>query len=350
MSTVLSRLASITAIRDIELFELSVLKTLTEILKVRGISLYKFSDANIPNRLLRYSSETIQSNKQRRQDESHEIQIMDIEVPDYITLAQQWILSTNKPYSLHREGAYLTVYPIIGPNSIVGYVSIEMPKQMTEGENVAITSMLKIFHNFHTLLEENQKDKLTGLLNRKTFDDSIAKIQTLMPSTVSDVFLGIEQRIDVNQRQFWLAVIDIDHFKSINDTFGHVYGDEVLLLVAQLMKHNFRDTDLLFRFGGEEFVIIANSKSKDSIHKALERFRYSIEQFSFPQINQVTVSIGATQISESFVLATEVVGRADSAMYYAKHNGRNRVFFYEDLIAQGKIEKTTELTGSIDLF
>jgi diguanylate cyclase (GGDEF)-like protein len=350
MSFVLSKLASITAIRDVELFELSVLKTLAEILKTSNISLYKFNSSNIPCRLLRYSTEKSQTNTQRRIDESHELHISDIDVPDHIKLAQQWIASTNKPYSIQKTDHYLTIYPVIGSTSIVGYVSIKMVHEPTETEKFAITSILKISHNFHSLLEENQKDKLTGLLNRKTFDDTINKIQSLLPySPQAAEYNGKENRTTQLPDNFWLAVIDIDYFKKINDNFGHVYGDEVLLLVSQLMKQSFRNTDLLFRFGGEEFVVIVRGRNKKDAETILDRFRKMIAQYQFPQISQVTVSIGITQITEQFIIATDIVGRADMALYYAKENGRNQLFFYEDLLAAGKIKNTIEI-GSIDFF
>ena len=296
MPSVLSKLASITAIRDVELFELSVLKTLTEILKTSEVSLYKFNSDNVPCRLLRYSTERSHTNAQRRIDESHELQIYDIAVPEHIRLAQQWIFSTNKPYSIQKDDHYLTVYPVIGLTHIVGYVSINMGQEPTETEKFVITSILRISHNFHSLLEENQKDKLTGLLNRKTFDDNITKIQSLLPySGEVSQYEGREKRGQDLPANFWLAVIDIDYFKRINDNFGHVYGDEVLLLVSQLMKQNFRSTDLLFRFGGEEFVVILRARCQKDAETVLQRFRTSIEQYPFPQIPRVTVSMGATQ-------------------------------------------------------
>lgn len=350
MSSVLSKLATITAIRDIELFELSVLKTLTEILKTSDVSLYKFNSENIPCRLLRYSTEQRHTNTQRRIDESHELHIYDIEVPEHIRLAQQWIASTNKSYSIQKKDHYLTVYPVIGSAQIVGYVSINMAHEPTETEKFIITSILRISHNFHSLLEENQKDKLTGLLNRKTFDENITKIQSLLPyrGEVSQ-YDGQEKRLQELPDSFWLAVVDIDFFKRINDNFGHVYGDEVLLLVSQLMKQNFRSTDLLFRFGGEEFIVIIRVRSQQDAETIFQRFRKSIEQYQFPQIPRVTVSMGATQITEQFAIASAIVGRADMALYYAKDNGRNQLFFYEDLLANGELQNPIE-EGSIDLF
>src|SRR3546814_19890916 len=84
--------------------------------------------------------------------------------------------------------------------------------------------------------------------------------------------------------RYWLAVADIDHFKRINDTLGHLYGDEVLLLLAQVMKRSFRHDDLLFRFGGEEFVIVISAPDRGSANIAFDKFRRNVETFTFPQV------------------------------------------------------------------
>lgn len=215
---------------------------------------------------------------------------------------------------------------------------------------MVVTSLLSISHNFHSLLEENQKDKLTGLLNRKTFDENINKIQDLL-NTKPDTpqFTGTEKRSPTPATEYWLAILDIDHFKRINDTFGHVYGDEVLLLLSQTMKKTFRSNDLLFRFGGEEFIAIVQVASKQSAEQVFERFRKTIEEFEFPQVGRVTISIGATQIMQQHAIASDIVGRADQALYYAKENGRNSLHFHENLVEQGILQENVE-EGDIELF
>src|SRR6202011_3687326 len=94
----------------------------------------------------------------------------------------------------------------------------------------------------------------------------------------------------------WLALIDIDRFKSINDGYGHLFGDEVLLLVSQLMKRSFRGADQLFRFGGEEFVVLLDRASEPGAQIVLERLRTTIGEHEFPQVGQVTISVGYTRI------------------------------------------------------
>jgi Diguanylate cyclase, GGDEF domain len=90
----------------------------------------------------------------------------------------------------------------------------------------------------------------------------------------------------------WLGLVDIDKFKCINDNYGHLFGDEVLLLVSQLMKKSFRGTDQLFRFGGEEFVIVLDHATTEGVEVAFDRLRETIAAFEFPQVGRVTISLG----------------------------------------------------------
>ena len=192
---ILSEVASLTSIRDIEIFEFSFLRTLAEMLKVQDICIYKFNNIHEPCRLLRYSSETEKTDSKHSVAEFKEIQVADIKVPEEIKRAQDWIESTDRIYSVQKDDLFYMVYPIAGLQGIVGYLSINLYKQLTETENLVITSLLSISHNFHSLLEENQKDKLTGLLNRKTFDENVSKIQTTLNSIhQADSYSGNEKR------------------------------------------------------------------------------------------------------------------------------------------------------------
>ncbi|WP_349431142.1 GGDEF domain-containing protein [Methylomarinum sp. Ch1-1] len=347
----MNKLASLTRIRDVEAFELSVLKTLAELLKIKQLSMYKVDDRHSSCYLLTYTAEN--DNQQASQGdgvEFHKALISDDDIPGYVKTAFAWIESTNSPYTLAQDDVYQTVYPVIGAKNIVGYISLQLPHRLNETEALVINSILSIAHNFHILLQENQEDKLTGLLNRKTFEDSINKIQALLTQgEVDERYSGIEKRRADSAGHFWLAIMDIDHFKRINDNYGHVYGDEVLLLVAQLMRESFRGEDLLFRFGGEEFVVILKGDAVEGVAKVLERFRRNVETYHFPQIDFVTISIGATQVTERHAIPADIVGRADQALYYAKAQGRNQLRFYEDLVASGSIKERIE-EGTIELF
>lgn len=200
--------------------------------------------------------------------------------------------------------------------------------------------LVEFYANFFTLLDDNERDVLTGLLNRKTFDTRIGKILATLQTQ--------ENRID-KIPAYCLIAVDIDHFKRINDTFGHLYGDEVLLLFANLMKKTFRENDLLFRFGGEEFVVLLSLTDSSHVSIAAERFRSVVEKTSFPQVGQVTVSIGIALISIG-EMPRITMDRADRALYFAKQNGRNQVQIYEDLVENGLLKTQTIKAGDIELF
>ena len=203
--------------------------------------------------------------------------------------------------------------------------------------------LLEFYMNFLTLLDDNERDALTGLLNRKTFDMHSAKIIATLQKQHQRT---AEKSAKI---EFCLAALDIDHFKHVNDTFGHIYGDEVLLLFSNIMKKTFRDNDLLFRFGGEEFVVILANTDDAHARIALERFRSAVENNKFPQVGQVTVSIGVASISFD-EMPRITIDHADQALYFAKQNGRNQIRVYEDLLEQGLLKEQNIQTGEIELF
>lgn len=129
------------------------------------------------------------------------------------------------------------------------------------------------------------------------------------------------------QGKITLIMMDIDHFKKINDTYGHVQGDKVLSRIGEVIKHNFRDVDITARYGGEEFSVILPEVSKNHALIAAERLRKNIENIFF-QINRekikVTISSGLAEFPEDGKSPVQLVEAADSALYRAKENGRNQ--------------------------
>jgi diguanylate cyclase (GGDEF)-like protein len=200
-----------------------------------------------------------------------------------------------------------------------------------------VSGIVGVYRNFHSLLAYSERDSLTGLLNRKTFDDQLAR----MLQAVNDANLLLpgqpERRHAGDEEQQWLAVVDVDHFKSVNDRFGHLYGDEVLILIANLLTSSFRTQDRVFRFGGEEFVILLRSTTLANAYRIIERFRTNVAEHLFPQVGTVTVSCGFVHIraGESPVVS---LGHADQALYFAKSHGRNQVCHYDELVANGQLQ------------
>lgn len=202
---------------------------------------------------------------------------------------------------------------------------IGLQKKIQPVDYRMLQGLAKIYENHLALLDYSETDTLTSLRNRKTLEKQFSKITAALQSFGPD--LSTAEATDVGH--YYLIIIDIDHFKRINDNFGHLYDDEILLLVAQLMQRCFRSIDRLFRFGGEEFVVILGPQTQHGVGLALERFRQRVELYLFPQVGQITVSLGATKI-RPFEVLSMTMGRADQAMYQAKANGRNRVVFFAD--------------------
>lgn len=119
---------------------------------------------------------------------------------------------------------------------------------------------------------------------------------------------------------------DLDSFKEINDTWGHVVGDNILLEIANLLKSNIRQGDIAGRFGGEEFIVLLQSADQESSFVLLERLRKKIEGHLFVHQIRVTASFGAAKIDAESQLMS-ALETADQRLYQAKNNGRNRVCF-----------------------
>ena len=121
------------------------------------------------------------------------------------------------------------------------------------------------------------------------------------------------------------------------------------MLLAQMLRSTFRDDDLIFRFGGEEFVLMIRSESQETSRRALQRLCDIVESHEFPQVGHITVSIGATRF-ESETFAVTLLNYADQALYFSKKNGRNQVTFFETLLTRGIASKEEIHPGSVELF
>lgn len=185
-----------------------------------------------------------------------------------------------------------------------------------------LSDLVALYRNQVALHDSKERDLLTKLPNRQSFDARFLQVCEHFRD-----YSGAELQ---QGRSSWIAMLDIDHFKRINDTFGHLYGDEVLLVFSQLMEKHFRYNDFLFRFGGEEFVVILNLVNQRNAEATFERFRETIANHAFPTVGRVTVSIGAAHV-DSFTMPTTLLDRADKALYYAKENGRNQLALYEKI-------------------
>ena len=163
---------------------------------------------------------------------------------------------------------------------------------------------------FQQLDDQLQQDGLTGALNRRAFDQKIGKL--------------VERNIP-----FFLIIVDIDHFKKINDEFGHLIGDDVLRSLSSIMMEAGGERETCYRYGGEEFIILSTEKDINVVFALAERIRMTVALTSSPSEKSITISIGISSLQEKDEAPQDVIKRADIALYQSKHNGRNQTTVYE---------------------
>jgi len=256
------------------------------------------------------------------------------------------------PIHLDRNsGRHIHVFPIASDREVIGLLEVEHAERLRDDHERLVTGMLRVYRNHLSVLDYSEHDELTGLLNRKTFEgyfNRMVAVDPVRPASLAGFdWRGSRRPPNANQHP-WIAVLDIDFFKKINDRFGHLYGDEVLLLMARLMRANFRETDRLFRFGGEEFVVLLGHTEREYAGQVMERFRKVVEAYRFPQLEGVTISIGLTCARD--VSSSTAFERADEALYIAKKTGRNQVRCFETLVEEGVLKHKAAAESEVELF
>jgi diguanylate cyclase (GGDEF)-like protein len=177
-------------------------------------------------------------------------------------------------------------------------------------------SIVQMHEAEHALANRANRDGLTELLNRRAFDDSLASL------------FARKERF---REPFALLLLDLDHFKSINDTYGHTAGDEVLRITASRMMMDVRPFDQVFRVGGEEFAVLLSGADSPAARQIADRLLHAISAHPIPLPTtalSVTASIGAVT-DDAGSDPTTLYHAADSALYHAKQTGRNRVVLGE---------------------
>jgi len=193
-------------------------------------------------------------------------------------------------------------------------------KMLTDGDKISIG---------HTILKFVQKDII-----EKTFHDELYKLTCLDGLTQATNRAHFE---DILNREFsrtkravdhlGLCMLDIDHFKEVNDTYGHQVGDLILRELADLISEMIRKEDIFARYGGEEFCILLPGQDQDRTWKTAEKIRKAVEEYQFvydEEVIPLTISIGICCYSESLESAEAMIGEADKRLYMSKEAGRNR--------------------------
>lgn len=189
------------------------------------------------------------------------------------------------------------------------WVQSEISPYFEYGQHVGYIAVRQDITNKKLVEEISVRDHLTKLYNRVKIDEEFAK--EILRS----------QRFGHNLSTI---LIDIDHFKSVNDTYGHLVGDSVLVDMAKILEKNIRSIDILGRWGGEEFIIICPETDTKSAYKLAEKIRQIVEKHQFATIGNKTASFGVSQYIPGET-EQQVVDKADKALYKAKEEGRNKV-------------------------
>ncbi len=225
----------------------------------------------------------------------------------------------------------LLVLPLVCADEAIGTYTIASRRKNAFGKDAR--EMLGVIANQVAVSLENAKmyrqmetmattDGLTGLLNHRTFQERLSEMMS---------------RSERNGLTCALILTDIDHFKKINDTYGHPVGDQVLKQVARLLEQGVRKIDMVARYGGEEFAIVMEGADAEGAQQLAERIRLDVAKQQFQSDKgafSVTLSLG---IAATPLDATEkhaLIERADQALYHGKHNGRNRSTTYQQFLAE----------------
>lgn len=209
---------------------------------------------------------------------------------------------------LDQGGLSLCYTPFVDLSDEVAHLKIQNQKLKRE--------VLALQDALDDMSKESLTDRLTGAWNRRYFDQNI------------QVELHRAQRFG---QRLSVLLFDIDHFKKINDSHGHPIGDQVLIHLSTIVRATLRDTDLLIRWGGEEFMVLAPGSDKYSSTAIAEKLRQHVALYDFPGIGKVTISLGIAEyiFGENIEQAVE---RADLALYRAKNGGRNQWVLDQSLI------------------
>lgn len=183
------------------------------------------------------------------------------------------------------------------------------------GDNVIITfsDITDTMSEQILLKSKSTHDALTQAFNREFFDE-------IVPLRI--------QRANQHNIELGFALLDIDHFKQVNDTYGHNTGDLVLKTLVETIQENIRDNDILIRWGGEEFVLLLDVPNKKTLLRIVSQIRTKIENKDFPEVGKVTCSFGVTTY-RWFEDINQTIARADKALYQVKNSGRNAEKFLD---------------------
>ena len=344
MSDLVSTIADLTAFRDRDRVDVTLAGALRDLLRPKCISVW--SGIGVQGSERWFMRAMLAEGDVAAHSDPTWVEVDHLPALESVPLRHQCLVSQK---AIFQPGSpALSLFPLVSDRGVGGVLELQTDQPLTTEQRHLVCSLLRIYHNFQSLLDDSERDTLTGLLNRKTFDEHFLRLAAGVDSASAPVDDGDPRRSVAAGQRVFLGVIDIDHFKSVNDRFGHLIGDEVLLLLSRLMRSTFRYGDRLYRFGGEEFVVVMHCASHEAALHAFERLRQNVQRFAFPQAGEITVSIGFTEVTGRDT-PSAAFGRADQAVYFAKGHGRNQVHDHASLLARAAISGAAT-TGDVELF
>ncbi len=233
--------------------------------------------------------------------------------PGSLELAAWWQGDPN------RRGPRFLTFPMLAAGESMGVMTLSGPieqidRRCAERFTNQIGLALATQRLQDSLRSLAVRDALTGVFNRRYLEETLLR----------ELLRG-----ERAHRQVGIIVADVDHFKTFNDTWGHAGGDAVLRQLARVMQRVFRESDVICRYGGEEFVIVVPDTTLDALHAAADRFREEVRrmniQFEGRLLDEVTISAGIALSPDHGTTVEALFAQADRALYAAKRDGRNRV-------------------------
>lgn len=244
-------------------------------------------------------------------------------------VSKQKVDMYNIMHSKSKSIIYIAIIIILLSLLFSYYISKKLKDYFTKyKKSIDITKVQ--LQNLNTTLETKVEQRTSELKRLKDDYKNLATIDTLTNTnnrySLMKIFSSEIARSHRYNTPLSIIMVDIDFFKKVNDTYGHKAGDTVLISLANLMKKNLRDIDILGRYGGEEFLIILPNTPLDDSKKFADRLRQEVDGFIFDTVGNITISIGLAELkaNENF---DELFTRVDNLLYKSKNNGRNRVSY-----------------------
>lgn len=223
------------------------------------------------------------------------------------------VLNNNKPWLTHVSNKESAQYDVLlmnfntfEPETFIIDVN---PILYSDKFVVTLTNVTELTTKSKQFELRANYDSLTNLYNRNKFNEFVELHYNLFKRYKDDVCF---------------AIFDIDYFKAVNDTYGHIIGDETLIRFSKTINNNIRKTDIFARWGGEEFTLLMPKTKLEDAYRVADNLRKIVQNVDFKTVGQKTCSIGVTQFREGDTIK-DILVRADEALYEAKENGRNKV-------------------------